>query len=129
MAFIANSLIFLLMGLTEYHLFEDIGRYRDVAGYIIVAFLLTIVARILVVYGLAPLTNKLAPTAQVTSSDKAVMLWGGLRGAIPLALALGLPAEFEHRVIIIDLTLGTVLLSLMIQGTTVSALLKKLKIV
>jgi NhaP-type Na+/H+ or K+/H+ antiporter len=129
MAFIANSLIFLLMGLTEYHLFEDIGRYRDVAGYIIVAFLLTIVARILVVYGLAPLTNKLAPSAQVTSSDKAVMLWGGLRGAVPLALALGLPAEFEHRVIIIDLTLGTVLLSLMIQGTTVSALLKKLKIV
>jgi CPA1 family monovalent cation:H+ antiporter len=45
------------------------------------------------------------------------------------AFALGLPAEFEHRVIIIDLTLGTVLLSLMIQGTTVSALLKKLKIV
>jgi Na+/H+ antiporter len=129
MAFIANSLIFLLMGLTEYHLFEDIGRYRDVAGYIIVAFLLTIVARILVVYGLAPLTNKLAPSAQVTSSDKAVMLWGGLRGAVPLALALGLPAEFEHRVIIIDLTLGTVLLSLMIQGTTVSTLLKKLKIV
>jgi CPA1 family monovalent cation:H+ antiporter len=117
------------MGLTEYHLFEDIGRYRDIAGYVIVAFLLTIGARILVVYGLAPVTNKLAPSAQVTSSDKAVMLWGGLRGAIPLALALGLPAEFEHRIIIIDLTLGTVLLSLIIQGTTIRPLLKKLKIV
>lgn len=129
MAFVANSLIFLLMGLTEYHLFEDIGRYRNIAGYIIVAFILTIIARALVVYGVTPLTNRLTPNEQVGESDKAVMFWGGLRGAIPLALALGLPADFEHRIIIIDLTLGTVLLSLLIQGTTVNWLLKKLKVV
>jgi CPA1 family monovalent cation:H+ antiporter len=57
------------------------------------------------------------------------MFWGGLRGAIPLALALGLPADFEHRVMIIDLTLGVVLMSLLIQGTTVGWLLKKLKLI
>ncbi|MFW2367832.1 MAG: cation:proton antiporter [Desulforhopalus sp.] len=129
LAFIANSLIFLLMGLTEYHLFEDISRYQDLAGYIVMAFVLTIVARLIVVYGLTPLTNRIAPGAHVANSDKAVMFWGGLRGAIPLALALGLPADFEHRTIVIDLTLGTVLLSLVIQGTTISTLLKKLKIV
>lgn len=129
MAFVANSLIFLLMGLTEYHLFEDIGRYRIIAGYIIVAFALTIIARALVVYGVTPLSNRLTPDEKVENSSKAVMFWGGLRGAIPLALALGLPADFEHRILIIDLTLGTVLLSLLIQGTTVNWLLKKLKIV
>jgi CPA1 family monovalent cation:H+ antiporter len=90
---------------------------------------LTLVARLVVVYGLTPLTNRLSPEARVESSDKAVMFWGGLRGAIPLALALGLPADFEHRVMIIDLTLGVVLMSLLIQGTTVGWLLKKLKIV
>ena len=129
MAFVGNSLIFLLMGLTEYHLFEDISRYHNTIGYIVLAFLLTIVARLVVVYGLTPLTNRLSPEARVESSDKAVMFWGGLRGAVPLALALGLPADFEHRVLIIDLTLGVVLMSLMTQGTTVSWLLKKLNIV
>jgi CPA1 family monovalent cation:H+ antiporter len=129
MAFIANSLIFLLMGLTEYHLFEDLGRYQQATGYILLGFVLTLVARLVVVYGLTPLTNRLSPEARVESSDKAVMFWGGLRGAIPLALALGLPADFEHRVMIIDLTLGVVLMSLLIQGTTVGWLLKKLKIV
>ena len=129
MAFIANSLIFLLMGLTEYHLFEDLGRYQEATGYILLGFVLTLVARLIVVYGLTPLTNRLSPEARVESSDKAVMFWGGLRGAIPLALALGLPADFEHRVMIIDLTLGVVLMSLLIQGTTVGWLLKKLKIV
>lgn len=129
MAFIANSLIFLLMGLTEFHLFEDFGRYKVLAGYILLGFLLTVVARLIVVYGLTPVTNRLAPQSRVETGDKAVIFWGGLRGAVPLALALGLPADFEHRVLIIDLTLGVVLMSLLIQGTTVSWLLRKLKIV
>jgi Na+/H+ antiporter len=129
MAFIANSLIFLLMGLTEYHLFADLSRYHENIGYICIGFLLTIVARLVVVYGLTPLTNRLAPQARVERSDKAVIFWGGLRGAVPLALALGLPVDFEHRVLIIDLTLGVVLMSLLIQGTTVGWLLKKLKVI
>jgi len=129
LAFLANSLIFLLMGLTEYHLFEDLSRYHEHIGYILLGFVLTIVARLVVVYGLTPLTNRLAPEARVESADKAVIFWGGLRGAVPLALALGLPADFEHRILIIDLTLGVVLMSLLIQGTTVSWLLKKLKVI
>ena len=52
-----------------------------------------------------------------------VMFWGGLRGAVPLALVLGLPQDFEHRVLLLDLTLGVVLLSLLIQGTTINRLL------
>ena len=129
MAFFANSMIFLLIGLSEYHLFEDLGRYQETIGYILLGFVLTLVARLVVVYGLTPLTNRLSPEARVGSSDKAIMFWGGLRGAIPLALALGLPADFEHRVMIIDLTLGVVLMSLLIQGTTVGWLLKKLKLI
>ena len=129
MAFLANSMIFLLMGLTEYHLFADLGRYNDTLGYILIGFMLTIIARFLVVYGLTPLANRLAPKARVERDDKAVIFWGGLRGAIPLALALGLPADFEHRIMIIDLTLGVVLMSLLIQGISVSWLLRKLGLI
>jgi len=129
MAFLANSMIFLLMGLTEYHLFADLGRYNDTLGYILIGFMLTIIARFLVVCGLTPLANRLAPKARVERDDKAVIFWGGLRGAIPLALALGLPADFEHRIMIIDLTLGVVLMSLLIQGISVSWLLRKLGLI
>ena len=129
LAFIANSMIFLLMGLTEFHLFADLERYHDTAGYILLAFLLTLVARAVAVYGLTPLGNRLAPSASVSNDEKTVIFWGGLRGAVPLALALGLPADFEHRILIIDLTLGVVLMSLLLQGTTVSWLLVKLKLI
>ena len=129
MAFVANSLIFLLMGLTQYRLFEDVGRYGENFVYILAGFALTLIARLVVVYALTPITNLLAPRARVDRAEKAVMFWGGLRGAIPLALVLGLPVDFEHRALLIDLTLGVVLMSLLIQGTTFSPLLKKLKIV
>lgn len=57
-------------------------------------------------------------------SYRTVMFWDGLRGAIPLALVLGLPPDFEHRVLLLDLTLGVVLFSLLVQGTTIGKLLK-----
>jgi len=129
LAFLANSMIFLLMGLTEYHLFADLSRYYDAIGYILLGFLLTIVARLVVAYGLTPPGNRLAPHTRVERQDKAVIFWSGLRGAVPLALALGLPADFEHRVMIIDLTLGVVLMSLLIQGIGVSWLLRRLGVV
>ena len=128
LAFVANSMIFLLMGLTEYHLFEDLGRYADAAGYLVIGFVLTLVARLLVVFCLTPPTNRLAPQAGIGKAEKLVLFWGGLRCAVPLALALGLPADFEHRVLIIDLTLGAVLLSLLIQGTSIGWLLNRLGI-
>ena len=54
------------------------------------------------------------------------MFWGGLKGAVPLALVLGLPQDFEHRVLLLDLTFGVVLFSLLVQGTTTGMLLRKL---
>lgn len=57
--------------------------------------------------------------------DKAVIFWGGLCGTIPPALALDLPVDFEHRVMIIDLTPGVVPMSLLIQGTSIGWLRRR----
>ena len=76
-----------------------------------------------VVYGLSPLNNRLSKSEPVDLPYQTVMFWGGLRGAVPLALVLGLPQDFEHRVLLLDLTLGVVLLSLLVQGTTINKLL------
>lgn len=127
-AFVANSFIFLLIGLTEYQALEDLSRYREHIVYILIAFVAVTAARAVVVYGLSPLNNRLSKAEPADLPYQTVMFWGGLRGAVPLALVLGLPQEFEHRVLLLDLTLGVVLLSLLVQGTTINKLLNVFKL-
>ncbi|MCC5612510.1 cation:proton antiporter [Nostoc sp. CHAB 5834] len=54
-----------------------------------------------------------------------IMTWGGLRGGISIALALSLPA-FESRPMVIGVTYIVVVFSLMVQATTLGALVKRL---
>jgi monovalent cation:H+ antiporter, CPA1 family len=53
-----------------------------------------------------------------------VLFWGGLRGSLSMVLALSLPESFEHRALLIDLTFGVVLVSILVQGLTMSPLLR-----
>jgi CPA1 family monovalent cation:H+ antiporter len=58
-----------------------------------------------------------------------VLAWGGLRGAISLALVLSLPAGFADREILCIMAFGVVLFTLLVQGTTMSVLLRRLGLV
>jgi monovalent cation:H+ antiporter, CPA1 family len=59
------------------------------------------------------------------SRASAIIFWGGgLRGALPLVMALSLPLDFEHRQLIVDMTAGVVLSTLLVQGTTVGRLIR-----
>jgi len=49
-----------------------------------------------------------------------VLVWGGLRGALSLALALSLDSRFPYRDQILNLTLGVVVLSILVQGRSLS---------
>ena len=56
------------------------------------------------------------------------MFWGGLRGAISLALALSLTGSIFDDVVVAELqlmTFGVVLFTLLVQGTTIAPLLKR----
>jgi CPA1 family monovalent cation:H+ antiporter len=55
-----------------------------------------------------------------------IMTWGGLRGGISIALALGLTSEM-HRDLFLVITYVVVVFSIIVQGLTVGALVKKLK--
>jgi CPA1 family monovalent cation:H+ antiporter len=58
-----------------------------------------------------------------------VLTWGGLRGALSMVLALGVDAEFPHRELIVTMTFGVVLLSIVLQGVTAEPLLRVLKLI
>lgn len=56
------------------------------------------------------------------SSILMIMTWGGLRGGISIALALSMTGEY--RDFIVSITYAVVLFSIMVQGLTISPLVK-----
>jgi len=64
---------------------------------------------------------------QVTRSHQHILFWGGLRGALALALAFGLPPEIANREAIVAVAFGVVAFSIFAQGMTMVPLLRKLK--
>ena len=121
-SFALNSVVFLLIGLEV-----PLRSLLDSWLSIIVAFLIVTLARgvlIHVVWRLVGLTRERFPF-----SWSMVLSWGGLRGALPMVLALGLPADFPLRGEIVSITFGVVILSILGQGLTMTPLLRRLGIV
>ena len=88
-AAVANSLIFLLVGLRV-----DLGALADSLGMLTWVVGAMLVSRALVIYLLVPLAGRVSEP--VDRPYQAVMYWGGLRGAVALAIALSLPT-FPNR--------------------------------
>ncbi len=59
----------------------------------------------------------------------AVMIWGGLRGGISVALALSLSGEIDNRELIVCITYIVVVFSIIVQGMTIGKLVKKLGVI
>jgi monovalent cation:H+ antiporter, CPA1 family len=110
-AFLANSVVFILIGGQEAHQPGDLFGVTS-----IVAIALVLLGRALAIYALCAL---LIPTAlRVEPRHQHVLVWGGLRGALALALALGLPGHIpEHRDIIVT-SFAVVAFSIFVQGLT-----------
>ncbi|MFN2161143.1 MAG: Na+/H+ antiporter [Candidatus Promineifilaceae bacterium] len=124
-AFLANSLVFLLIGLEI-----EINQLWPNVIPIIVAVLAVLFSRAIVVYGIAGTYSYFAKLPQkIPMSYRHVMFWGGLRGAISLALALTLTGRVFGDVFANELrvmTFGVVLFTLLVQGTTIESLILRL---
>jgi len=122
-AFLANSLVFLLIGL-EVDIPALLNSWQPIAWAIGAVML----ARALVVYGLSFLSRRF--TEPISLRWKHVQTWGGLRGALSLALALSLPATFgDDRALLRTMAFGVVLFTLLVQATTMRALIRRLGII
>ncbi len=65
---------------------------------------------------------------KLTLRDQTVVYWGGLRGAVTLALALSIPVELPYGWMVQSIAFGVVLFSVFIQAPTIPFLLKSLRI-
>lgn len=119
-AFIVNSLVFLLIGFTVAGIPFGILGLPTLAAVIA----LTLVARAMTVYPLC-LIFACSPRA-VPLRQQHILWWGGLRGALGLALALALPATLPNRDEILIATFGVVVFSVVVQGLSMPSLLRAL---
>jgi CPA1 family monovalent cation:H+ antiporter len=119
-AFVANAFIFILIGIQtgEQH-FTAFGTLVPVAVAI------TLLARAVAIYPCCALFAR--STLRVEPQHQHILFWGGLRGALALALALGLPPELPHREEIITTAFVIVAFSIFAQGLTIPSLLRQLK--
>jgi CPA1 family monovalent cation:H+ antiporter len=124
--FLAETLIFLLVGLSITSL-EDPALFTS--GFIIATFLVIVavlVARVVSVFGLIPLVNLFHRDRKIPLSYQAVIFWGGLRGAVALALVLSLPADMPFRDLLVGFTVVVVLFTILVSGSTIGALVRRL---
>jgi CPA1 family monovalent cation:H+ antiporter len=118
-AFALNSIVFLLIG------FEiDPGGLLRSWQPILVAYLAVLVARALLIFAVSG-TLRLTPE-RIPWRWTPVLSWSGLRGALSIVLVLSLPRAFPERSLLVTMTFGVVLLTILVQGTTMPWLLKRL---
>jgi monovalent cation:H+ antiporter, CPA1 family len=125
--FVANSLLFLLVGL-ELRPIAAVTFGRLGLGVIvplIVVLVAVIVARGIVVAGVSHILG-LTRAVILPTRWQVVLVWAGLRGAVSLAAALSLPSALPARDLLVTLTFGVVLFTLVVQGLTTRPLLTRL---
>ena len=121
MAFIANSIIFFLIGVSQANQLSFSTLLP-----VTVAILVVTLGRAAAIYPLSALFDR--SRLKIERNHQHILFWGGLRGALALALALGLPPELEYREQIITAAFGVVAFSIFVQGVTMTPLLRGLKV-
>lgn len=118
-SFVINSLLFLLIGMQV--------RVSDLAhawAATLIAIGAVLLGRALSIYSLAPISNLF--TMKVPARWQHMLVWGGLRGGLALALVLSLPSGFPYRSDLTVWTFGVVAFSIIVQGLTLKPLINAL---
>ena len=116
-AFAFNSIVFLLIGLEV-----KLGQLIHAWPAILLAYLAVTVGRGAVIASMAGLlyrTHSRIPRGWTT-----ILTWGGLRGGLSMVLVLSLPSDFAWRGLLVTMTFGVVLLSILLNGLTMPLLLR-----
>lgn len=119
LGFLANSLIFIAIGIHQ--LRWDPISVMVPAG---IAVFFVLLGRVFAVYPCCALFG--SSRLRVDNKYQHILFWGGLRGALALALAVGLPDSVPNRETIISVTFVVVAFSIFVQGLTMAPILRHL---
>ena len=122
LGFVANAIVFVLVGFTAN--LASLAAHAWPAAVAIVAVLL---ARF-VLLGAPSLVRRRGVLA-TSPAERVVLAWSGLRGALTITLALALPPEAPSRDLIVAMSFGVVLFTLLVQGLSLPLLLRRLGLV
>jgi CPA1 family monovalent cation:H+ antiporter len=118
-AFVANSVVFLLIGM------HGTSRQFGLAWFpAIIAIILVSAGRAAAIYPLCQFFSR--SSLRVSWQHQHVLFWGGLRGALALALVLGIPEEVPRREEIVTVSFAVVAFSVFVHGLTIAPLLRRL---
>ncbi len=116
-AFVANSFVFLLIGI-------QVGGEHFLGGWrtVVIAILVVLISRAGAVYPCCAVF--LRSHLRVKMRHQHTLFWGGLRGALALALALALPPKVPYRADVVSVSFAVVAFSIFVQGLTIKPLLR-----
>jgi len=116
-AFVANSIIFLLVGLETSPM-----RLLKVGGVVVLVWVAMLLARILFIMASLPVMEKMRITSR--RGLVTILSWGGLRGGVAMVLAMSVPRSWAYRQSVIDVVFGAVLLTILVQAPTTPLVLR-----
>jgi len=116
-AFVANSLIFILIGMHLAH-----RNYSFVWLGALIAIAVVLAGRAVAIYPLSLLFTR--SRRRLPLNQQHILFWGGLRGALALALALAIPVGLPERESVITVAFAVVAFSIVVQGMTVRPLIR-----
>jgi Na+:H+ antiporter len=130
LAFWASSLIFLFAAMRTPAMLAA-ATWRD-AALLAVLIVAALAARAMTLYGLLPMLSFARIAQPIATNYKLFMLWGGMRGAVSLALALAVTEEMsvppEVRQFVGVLATCFVLFTLLFTGPTMRPLMRLLRL-
>ncbi|MDH3768408.1 MAG: sodium:proton antiporter, partial [Gammaproteobacteria bacterium] len=119
-ALVSNSLLFLLVGLSV-----NVGSLLARIDVIAIAVIFVLLSRAATIYSLVPATIRFFSLPHVTIGERHIMWWGGLKGGLAIAIVLSIPEDLPGRELLLDMTLGVVMFSLLVNAPTIRPLIQK----
>ncbi len=120
LAYVANGSVFLLMGATI-----TVAMFQERWLAMLIAIAAVVIARACTTFGSLAAANLLL-REPLSGRYQTVIVWGGLRGAVTLGLALSLPTELDYWFTIQSMAFGVVLFTLLVQAPTMPWLVRKM---
>lgn len=121
LAYIANALVFLLVGFTI-----NLSALINASYLIFIVIIAMLVSRAMVIYGLIPIISRFTKAEKIDFSYQTILWWGGLRGVIALAIVLGLTMPGHE--LLETVVIGAVLFTILAQGLSINKIIQWFKL-